>query len=148
MPRLSSRAGFTLIELLISISIIGVLITSAAISYQKVQQKGRDARRQSDLKVIQGSLQQYYADNSSYPATGSLITPLTTAPKNYLRAIPVDPVSGAIYPYVGLPSGCDPATATKCTTYCLSATLENTANAPAVECTSYSAPNNYAVAPP
>ena len=57
--------GFTLLELLVVISIIGILVAMAAVSYTTAQKKARDARRQSDLKSWAASLEQSYADNSS-----------------------------------------------------------------------------------
>lgn len=59
--------GFTLIELLVVISIIGILIATATVSYSKAQQKGRDARRKMDLKAIQQALDQYLGANGRYP---------------------------------------------------------------------------------
>ncbi len=46
------RAGFTLIELLVVIAIIGILSSVVLASLNSARQKGRDARRLSDLNQI------------------------------------------------------------------------------------------------
>ncbi|PIZ10368.1 hypothetical protein COY54_01685, partial [Candidatus Falkowbacteria bacterium CG_4_10_14_0_8_um_filter_41_36] len=60
---------FTLIELLIVISIIGIIISISFVSFSNVRQKGRDTKRIADIKLIQKSLEDYYRDEGSYPAT-------------------------------------------------------------------------------
>ena len=54
------KKGFTLIELLVVISIIGILVAVAVASYTGAQIKARDARRRSDMKAIQSTMEQYY----------------------------------------------------------------------------------------
>ncbi len=63
-----TESGFTLIELLVVISIIGVLIGIATVSFTGSQKKARDARRKSDLKYYQSALE-FYANkkNGYYP---------------------------------------------------------------------------------
>lgn len=87
------KSGFSLIELLIAISVISLLITIGALTYQDIQRKARDAKRQSDLKVIQGALEQFKADAGYYPeivVPGGALTYLT---RTYLNKIPSDPKS-------------------------------------------------------
>lgn len=55
------KLGFTLLELLVVVSIIVILITMGLSSYSTAQKKGRDAKRKSDIKEIQGALEQYYS---------------------------------------------------------------------------------------
>src|SRR3989344_9590535 len=62
----SNQKGFTLIELLVVITIIALLIGAATVSYTKVQQKGRDTKRKSDLKAIQQALEIYYQTYGTY----------------------------------------------------------------------------------
>ena len=50
------RKGFTLIELLVVIAIIGILASIVMVSLSGARAKGRDARRQSDIKNIQLAL--------------------------------------------------------------------------------------------
>lgn len=61
--------GFTLIEVLLTISIIAMLITIGVASFRPSQQSARDARRRSDIKQYQLSLENYStANNSLYPS--------------------------------------------------------------------------------
>lgn len=132
------KNGFTLIELLVVIAIIGILITLGINTYIKLQKNGRDARRMSDLAVIQSALEQYHADQHYYPdaiASGITFTGATT--KTYLTVIPSDPS----YIYIALPNLC-----TNCTSYSFCAKMENTANASVL--TNCTAPSTYEVRPP
>lgn len=118
-----SRKGFTLVELLITVSIIVLLSTIGMVTYSQVLKNGRDAKRQSDLKIIQSALEQYRADQGSYPATIIFGGALTNAGKTYLKVIPQDPTMSPDYSYVG--SGTD---------YCLYAQVENSANSKDTAC--------------
>lgn len=97
------NTGFTLIELLVSISIVGLIFGIVITSSAAIQKNSRNTRRQADLQIIQGALQQYYADQFVYPnadfdLTSSLtgITgdpPVPSAGKTYLQTVPQDPQS-------------------------------------------------------
>ena len=63
--------GFTLIELLVVIAIIAILISAATISWTNAQQKGRDAKRKTDLKAVQQALEVYFQTNRQYPSSSS-----------------------------------------------------------------------------
>lgn len=81
-------AGFTLIEILIVISIIGILITLAQPSYHRAVTTAREATLKENLFVLRDVLDQFYADNTKYPAT---LTELVE--KRYLRRVPIDPIT-------------------------------------------------------
>lgn len=127
----SMKKGFSLIELLVVISIIGVLVAVAVSSYTNAQIKARDARRRSDMKTIQATMEQYYstAGTNSY---GSVTTSFSPNP------VPTDP---------------KPTFATYSTTnvvasaYCICAQLEETgkgnANAPGSSTCTWNATGNY-----
>jgi len=94
--------GFTLIELLVVIAIIGILSSVVLASLNSARQKGRDARRVSDLKQLQLALELFYDSNAAvgYPAALSSLAP------NYISVIPTDPGGGtAAYGYVQTGSG-------------------------------------------
>jgi prepilin-type N-terminal cleavage/methylation domain-containing protein len=67
MKQKSSRKGFTLIEMLIVIAIIGILSSIVLVGLGPVQRRGRDARRQSDLRGAQNALELYYNKCGRYP---------------------------------------------------------------------------------
>ena len=104
------RAGFTLIELLVVIAIIGIMATIGLTSFQNAQQRGRDAKRQGDVKDIQNAFEQYYANtNSSYPVGCAGID---TAVYFQNGARPADPKGGNY------------TCGSTATTYCTCAALE------------------------
>jgi len=117
--------GFTLIELLIAITIIGILATLSITNFIGIKQRARDGKRKSDVSQIQAALEQYRADQGSYPADASLSACGSSLkdPDNtitYIRNIPCDPMgtrgtyNSGIYAYTS--SG---------TTYSLVGCLEN-----------------------
>ncbi len=130
------QKGFTLIELLVVIAIIGLLSTLAVVSLNTARTKARDARRKSDLKQISTAMELYMSQNDTYPTNGTcgndgVVAPADTgsidnvcgssygihdANNSYLNSIPQDPQTGTRdYHYEGSQ-----------TTYCLSASLEQT----------------------
>ena len=78
MKIIKREKGFTLFELLVSISIIGILVALASVSYSAAQRKARNARRVQDMKAIQNAAEQYYSLSSYvYPTSrsGAWMTP-------------------------------------------------------------------------
>lgn len=68
----TARAGFTLIELLIVIGILGVLsgVVIVSINPNKQLAEARNAKRESDLRVIVDAVYQYSVDhNGNFPPT-------------------------------------------------------------------------------
>ena|SRR5438093_1361855 len=82
--------GFTLIELLIVVTIIGILATMAAPSYQASVIKAREAALRQDVFTIRDVLDQHRADQGKYPSS---LQALVSA--GYLRAIPKDPFTNS-----------------------------------------------------
>lgn len=89
MPEPKGQKGFTLFELLVVISIIGILSVLAVANLNNARQKGRDAKRKTDVKSVQLGLEAYYADYNVYPATATWRTDLAPT---YIPAIPKDPL--------------------------------------------------------
>lgn len=91
------KKGFTLIELLVVISIIGMLVAVAAVSFTSTQRRSRDSRRVQDLEAIQKALEQYAALGTGiYP--GNATTPATSpnpALPNF--TLPKDPQTSVVY---------------------------------------------------
>lgn len=114
----TAKKGFTLIELLIVIIILTILISIVVgVAYQSNKKRANDVKRKADISSIQKKLEEYFVDKSAYPDAISGLEP------NYFAAgkTPTDPSTKAAYSYTPAPSGCT----TACTSYTLSATLEN-----------------------
>jgi general secretion pathway protein G len=78
--------GFTLLELMIVVSIVGILATIAAPTYQQSVVKAREAVLRQDLFTLRDVLDQHRADQGKYPPS---LQALVSA--GYLRTIPKDP---------------------------------------------------------
>lgn len=84
------QKGFTLIELLVVITIIGILATGAVTTFTSQIQKARDTTRISDMKAVQGGVEQYYQDDGRYPTKGTSFSGVTL----YVAKLPKDPKNG------------------------------------------------------
>ncbi len=117
--KLKSIKGFTLIEILVVISIIGILIALSIFGLQGTFESARDAKRKSDLKEYQSSLETYASKNNNlfYSSAASIDPSGNSAFCTAMgqTSCPTDPKSGA-YSY---------CTDTAATNYVLWATLEN-----------------------
>ncbi len=80
------QKGFTLIELLIVMTIIGILASIAAPSYQRSVIKARETVLMEDLYQMRRAIDSYFADNLRYPES---LEELVVS--KYLRGIPRDP---------------------------------------------------------
>ena len=132
--RTSESRGFTLIELLVVIAIIGILSSVVLASLNTARQKGRDARRISDLKQLKLALELYYdASGSTYPTSGQGLAVLAPT---YIAMVPTDP-QGSSYIYAGGTSGGADCSTGPCPGYVIKAILEGTVPAGSVTGTTY-----------
>lgn len=125
-----NRQGFTLVELLIVIAVIGIVAGTILIAINPLAQvqKGRDAKRKSDIKQIAEALRQYKAATGTYPQENNCDTSVgmhnlaAPCPPNplqsdwdktsqyghlynqligggYLKILPKDPLNNSTYYY-------------------------------------------------
>ena len=82
--------GFTLVELMIVVSIVGILATIAAPSYQSSLMRAKETVLRQDLFTLRELLDHHRADQGKYPPS---LEGLVSA--GYLRAIPKDPFTNS-----------------------------------------------------
>jgi general secretion pathway protein G len=132
------KNGFTLIEILVAASIIAVLSAIGVSSYTSINMRSRNAKRKSDLEQVRSALEMYRTSEGSYPGTADKafntlstdLTVLTTAPTDYLPALPSDPKSTSTPPSNYYYAPLDPVTVVGVTHfygYCICANLESMA---------------------
>jgi len=93
------ESGFTLIEMMIVVAIITILVTLLVPNFMRARAQAQTAACESNMKEIATALEMYYADNLSYPGSGSgtssnnvdAADPLV---QYYLKQPPVDPAAG------------------------------------------------------
>ena len=82
--------GFTLIELMIVMTIIMILASMAAVHYDRSVTRAKEAALHHDLSVMRDAIEQYTLDKQQAPQS---LDDLVSS--GYLRAVPIDPVTGA-----------------------------------------------------
>jgi len=100
------RKGFTIIELLAVLGMIALLAALALIFLTPFAAKGRDSRREQDIKSIQSALSLYINQKGTYPvctqeiavdgSTDCLSSQLLS--ERTIRAMPLDPKYKGIGP--------------------------------------------------
>lgn len=82
--------GFTLIELLVVFTLLALLLTIAVPRYLRIADSSRDKVREQNMATLRDALDKFKADQGRYPTElGELVS------KQYLRKLPVDPVTGS-----------------------------------------------------
>jgi general secretion pathway protein G len=96
------QRGFTLIELLVVLAIVAVLLTLAVPKYFKQVDASKDTVLRENLRVTRLVIDKFHADLGRYPDTLQELVD-----RQYLRALPVDPVteSSSTWVLVPAPSG-------------------------------------------
>jgi type II secretion system protein G len=125
---LKKQGGFTLLELLIVIVIIGILAVLIVPNLTAGPQRARDSQRKSDLRNVKTALETYFNDSNAYPNVANYAG-LSVLSPNYIKTLPVDPKGGtaAAPKYTYTAGNCSGAPSV-CTSYVLTATLENTSD--------------------
>jgi prepilin-type N-terminal cleavage/methylation domain-containing protein len=81
--------AFTLIELLVVLAILALLLTIATPRYIHYVERAREAALHSSLKVMREAIDKFSGDQGRLPSgLDELVA------RNYLKAIPVDPITG------------------------------------------------------
>jgi prepilin-type N-terminal cleavage/methylation domain-containing protein len=60
------KNGFTLIELLVTLTILGVLMSTALPQYERYRKRGYDIQAEMDLRNVAIAEEAYYLDNEQY----------------------------------------------------------------------------------
>jgi general secretion pathway protein G len=82
--------GFTLIELLIVFTLVALLLTIAVPRYLGATETAREKVRLQNMATLRDALDKFNADQGRYPMALSELVD-----KSYLRAVPLDPVTGS-----------------------------------------------------
>ncbi len=83
------RAGFTLIELLVVLAIVSTLLLMVAPRYWGQVDRAREAVLRDNLRGTRDAIDKFYGDRGRYPESLEELVE-----QRYLRALPVDPVTG------------------------------------------------------
>lgn len=65
------KPGFTIVELMVVIVVIAILATIGLVGYDNIQKGTRDKDRESDIELIQASLETFYSQKGYYPSTNT-----------------------------------------------------------------------------
>lgn len=88
----SIETGFTLVELLVIIAIIGLMAAIIVVGLNQSREKGKDARRVTDVKQLSNALELYGADHEgTYPIAETPTTSIPEISPRYIGNIPVAP---------------------------------------------------------
>ena len=88
MKRKRKTNGFTLIELMIVIMVILILISMAAIRYDRSVQRARETALKTDLQTMRTAIDNYTLDKLAAPQSLEQLDS-----EGYLRGVPVDPMT-------------------------------------------------------
>jgi general secretion pathway protein G len=98
MKKHKKKNGFTLIELIIVFTLIGILVGLGLPQYKNSVLKARETVLKEDLYQMRTLIDQYYTDKLKYPASLQALVD-----ENYLRAIPIDPITRESTTWVEVP---------------------------------------------
>jgi len=83
-------AGFSLIELIVVVAIIAVLLLIAYPRYQSSVDRAEYVTLLGNIQQIRNTIDHYYEDKGHYPDSLERLVE-----GNYLRSVPVDPITGS-----------------------------------------------------
>ena len=96
-----NKNGFTIIELLVVLAIAVLILSIVFVSVRSAKAKGRDARREEDIKQLQNALNIYNVNSRVFPACAlGVITgesdclSLALKSDNIVGSVSTDPLGG------------------------------------------------------
>ena len=92
------QRGFTLIELLVVMTIIALLLSIAAPRYFDSLDRAKEAVLRTNLRQLRDAIDKFHADTGQYPRELQQL-----AHQQYLRAVPVDPVTESSSSWLPVP---------------------------------------------
>ena len=90
--------GFTLIELLVVLAVMAMLVSLVAPRYLDRVDGAREAVLRHNLQGLRTAIDQFYRDKARYPTSLDEL-----AAQRYVRAVPVDPLTGSARTWVTVP---------------------------------------------
>ena len=87
--RTCARRGFTLIELLVVLSIIAMLVAIVSPRYFRSIDRARESSLHTSLATLRDAIDKFDGDLGRYPESLDEL-----AQKQYVREIPIDPITG------------------------------------------------------
>lgn len=69
---MKSNRAFTIVELLVILATLAILIGISVVGYGGMQRNAREKERESDIAIIQASLEEFYERNGYYPSADSI----------------------------------------------------------------------------
>ncbi|WP_310614505.1 prepilin-type N-terminal cleavage/methylation domain-containing protein [Limnohabitans sp.] len=93
------QQGFTLIELLVVLAIIGTLLSLALPRYNGSVDKTKEAVLRQNVATLRDAIDKFHGDTGKYPQSLDDLVD-----KQYLRRIPLDPVTNSEKTWVVVPS--------------------------------------------
>ena len=95
----SAQRGFTLIELLVVLAIIGTLLSLALPRYNGSVDKSKEAVLRQNVATLRDAIDKFHGDTGKYPQSLDDLVE-----KQYLRRIPLDPVTNSEKTWITVPS--------------------------------------------
>ena len=95
--------GFTLIELLVVVALAAFILSIVFVSLREARARGRDARREEDIKQIQNALDIYNINRRQFPVCALSVingsadcVSQTLLADNAVNAVAIDPLHGGV----------------------------------------------------
>jgi len=124
---IQQKRGFTLIEILVVVVIIGLLAAVVLASLGGARERGRDGRRQADIKQIALAMELFFDSQDpieSYPdlPNTAVAIPGSSSIGSFINPVPLDPLNSGSLVYIWTDGG------TPLTKFCVWALLEATSS--------------------